>query len=64
MKRLKIQRIFIEIKNFMNVQQNIFNNAENQKLYYYTNTEYDQNILPKNMNLETILFIYECPDSF
>ena len=43
-----------EIKNFMNVQQNIFNNAENQKLYYYTNTEYDQNILPKNMNLETI----------
>ena len=43
-----------EIKNFMNVQQNIFNNVENQKLYYYTNTEYEQNILPKNMNLETI----------
>ena len=43
-----------EIKNLTNIQQNIFNNIENQKLYYYTNTEYEQNNIPKNINLETI----------
>ena len=43
-----------EINNFMNIQQNIFNNIDNQKLFYYTNTEYDENILSKNINLDTI----------
>ena len=43
-----------EIDNFMNIQQNIFNNIDNQKLFYYTNTEYDENILSKNINLDTI----------
>ena len=44
-----------EINNFKKIQQNIFNNIDNQKLFYYTNTEYDQNLsFPKNINLDTI----------
>ena len=39
----------------MKIQQNIFNNIDNQKLFYYTNTEYDKNVsFPKNINLDTI----------
>jgi len=41
-----------EIKNLINMQQNIFK-SENQKLFYYVNTEYEQNI-PNNMNIDTI----------
>ena len=44
-----------EINNFTKIQQNIINNIDNQKLFYYTNTEYDQNVsFPKNINLDTI----------
>ena len=44
-----------EMNNFKNIQQNIFNIVDNQKLYYYTNTEYEQNIdFPKNINLDTL----------
>ena len=44
-----------ELNNFMKIQQNIFNNMENQKLFFYTNTEYDQNLeFSKNMNIGNI----------
>ena len=42
-----------EMNNFKNIQ-NIFNSVDNQKLFYYTNTEYEQNIdFPKNINIDT-----------
>ena len=44
-----------ELNNFMKIQHNILNNIDNQKLIYYTNTEYDQDInFPKNINLDTM----------
>ena len=44
----------IDINNFMNIQQNIYNNMDNQKLFYYTNTEYNDNTMSKNINLDTM----------
>ena len=44
-----------ELNNFMKIQQNILNNIDNQKIVYYTNTEYGQDInFPKNINLDTL----------
>ena len=44
-----------DINNFMNIQQNIYNNIDNQKLFYYTNTEYNNDTaLSKNINLNAI----------
>ena len=44
-----------EVNNFMKIQQNILNNIDNQKIVYYTNTEYGQDInFPKNINLDTL----------
>jgi hypothetical protein len=44
-----------EINNFMNIQNNIFNSIDNHKLFYYTNTEYDDNhSISNNLNIDTI----------
>jgi hypothetical protein len=44
-----------EINNFMNIQNNIFNSIDNHKLFYYTNTEYDENhSISNNINIDTI----------
>ena len=42
--------------DFMKIQQNMNNNnnIDDQKLFYYANTEYDENISSKNINLETM----------
>ena len=44
-----------DINNFMNIQNNIFNSIDNHKLFYYTNTEYDDNhSISNNINIDTI----------
>ena len=44
-----------EFNDFTNIQQNIFNSIDNQKLFYYTNTEYDENnSISKNINLDIV----------
>ena len=44
-----------DINNFMNIQNNIFNSIDNHKLFYYTNTEYDDNqSMSNNINIDTI----------
>ena len=44
-----------DINNFMNIQNNIFNSIDNHKLFYYTNTEYDDShSISNNINIDTI----------